>query len=90
MEGDRGGPGDGGVLVSCCWVECRAKFSVRGYFPPPCLFTTLPHLPITSPPAACLSAARKDRKNTPNRIAAHVKTPVEFFAKYLFEAGSSL
>ena len=34
VEGDRGGLGDGGVLVSCCWVECRAKFSVRGWFPP--------------------------------------------------------
>jgi hypothetical protein len=30
LGGDRGG--DGGVLVSCCWVECKAKFSVRGWF----------------------------------------------------------
>ena len=32
LEVDRGG--DGGVLVSCCWVECRAKFSVRRWVPP--------------------------------------------------------
>ena len=53
-----------GRLTSLEFNPARACVSVRL------------HTCLTSPPTACLSAARKDRESTRNRVAAHVKTQV--------------
>jgi hypothetical protein len=82
LEGDRGG--DGGVLVRSCWVECRAKFSVRGYFPPLACLQLCPIFRSPAPPLRVCLPQRKTGRTLQTASRRTSKRQVEFFAKYLF------